>query len=143
MFVCLFVCVLYECRCPQRPEESIQSSGTGLTGRCELPDSAKNSTLKELTPSLQPHNVTFNPILRSVSLFFYLKKRKLYLQVLNLFFFFICMVFCLHVYLCTTCELGTHGGQKRTLALLELELQMVVCHHMCAGSQTQVLWKSS
>ena len=32
----------------------------------------------------------------------------------------------------TACVPGAHGGQERVLELLELELQMVVSHHMGA-----------
>ena len=35
------------------------------------------------------------------------------------------------------------GSQKRALDLLELELQMIVSYHVCAGYRTLVLWKSS
>ena len=37
---------------------------------------------------------------------------------------------CVHV----LCECGTSGGQKRALDPLELELQMVVSHHVAAGN---------
>lgn len=33
--------------------------------------------------------------------------------------------------------------QKRVLASLELELQMIVSHHMGAGNLMEVFWKSS
>ena len=46
---------------------------------------------------------------------------------------------CVHICLCTSCVFGACGGQKRALDALELELQMVVSHHMGAGNQTQVL----
>lgn len=40
LYMCVCVSVsLYtcECRCPQRPEVSIRSPGTGVRGGCELP----------------------------------------------------------------------------------------------------------
>ena len=43
-------------------------------------------------------------------------------------------MFCLHVCLCTTFMLGTHGSQKKVLAPLGLELQLVVGHHVGAGN---------
>lgn len=43
----------------------------------------------------------------------------------------------------TTCILGAHEGQKRTLGVLELELQMAVSHHGGSGNQTPVLCTSS
>lgn len=43
----------------------------------------------------------------------------------------------------TICVLGTHGGQKTVLGALELELQMAVNSLVGAGSQIQVLCKSS
>lgn len=49
-------------------------------------------------------------------------------------------VFCLHVCTCTT---YLHGGQKKALGPLGLELQVIVGHHVGAGKQTQVLSKSS
>jgi hypothetical protein len=39
---------------------------------------------------------------------------------------------CLHV--CAACVCSTYRGQKRALDPLELELQMVVSHHVCAGN---------
>jgi hypothetical protein len=40
------------------------------------------------------------------------------------------------------CMPGAHGGHKRALDPLELELQGVVSYHMGAGNQIQVLSKS-
>lgn len=37
-------------------------------------------------------------------------------------------VFHLHVWLNTTCMPGVHGGLKKVLGPLELELQMIMCH---------------
>jgi hypothetical protein len=39
--------------------------------------------------------------------------------------------------------LGALRGQKRTSDLLKLELEMVWGHHVGAGNQTWVIWKSS
>ena len=50
--------------------------------------------------------------------------------------YFVCM------YVCVLCVPGTGGGQKRASYLLELELQMVVNHHVGAGNQTQACWES-
>lgn len=38
----------------------------------------------------------------------------------------LCFVFCLHVHMCTMSMANAHRGQKKALALLELELQMGV-----------------
>ena len=46
-------------------------------------------------------------------------------------------------YLYTTFTLGAHGDQKRPSDALELELQVVVSHHVGARNRTQALWKSS
>ena len=46
---------------------------------------------------------------------------------------------CLHACLCATCMPGAHGGQEKDP--LELELQMLVSHHVGARNQTWVLWK--
>jgi hypothetical protein len=54
---------------------------------------------------------------------------------LNLFLFYVCEVFCLHVSLCTMCMPGACGGQKRA-SDLELELQRVASHHMGGMIQT-------
>ncbi|KAL6092573.1 hypothetical protein STEG23_015786 [Scotinomys teguina] len=35
------------------------------------------------------------------------------------------------------------GRQKRASDPLELESQTVVSHHVCAGNQAQIFWKSS
>lgn len=44
--------------------------------------------------------------------------------------------------LCTACILGTQGGnQKMVSGHLELEIQMVVSHHMGVESGTQILRK--
>jgi hypothetical protein len=39
-----------------------------------------------------------------------------------------------HVCMCTTCVPGACRGQKRALHLLDLELWMVVGHHVDAGN---------
>lgn len=48
-------------------------------------------------------------------------------------------MFFLSVYLCTMCMPDTHRGQKRVSNPLELELWMVVNHHVGAGSQACIL----
>lgn len=48
----------------------------------------------------------------------------------------------LPVCLCTTYVPGMHGDQK-SINPLEMELQMVVSHGVCAENQTPVLWNSS
>lgn len=55
---------------------------------------------------------------------------------------FLCVqVFFLHtcVYIMHMCVSGVQGGQKRSLGALELELCVVVNHHVDAGNQTWVL----
>lgn len=49
-------------------------------------------------------------------------------------FIFICMDV-LPMYTSIYCVPGTCGGQKRALDPQELELEMVVCSHMGAGTQ--------
>ena len=44
--------------------------------------------------------------------------------------------------LCTAYIPGVHGGQKRVLDSLKLELQTVVSCPVGARNRTQVLWKS-
>jgi hypothetical protein len=46
-------------------------------------------------------------------------------------------------YVCAPCVYSVHGDQKRSLDAQELELQTIVNHHVSAGNETQVLWKSS
>lgn len=50
---------------------------------------------------------------------------------------------CLYVYLWTTSVPGAWGVQKRALDPLELELQVVVNHHVLTGKWTQVFCKNS
>lgn len=51
--------------------------------------------------------------------------------VVKLFYFNVYGCFA-YVYICATCVSDTLGGQKRVLALLELELYVVVsCFHGC------------
>ena len=57
------------------------------------------------------------------------------------------LLFLFYVYECIACidvsaPLLYNRGQKRVLDPLELELQMVVSHHMVVGNQTQVLLKA-
>jgi hypothetical protein len=56
-------------------------------------------------------------------------------------FLFYVVVFCPHAYLLWTCN--THLGQVVESDLPRVELQMVVSHHMGAGKETWVLWKSN
>ena len=54
----------------------------------------------------------------------------------DLFTFIHCLwVFYLHVYLCTMCVLDALMPEEG-VGSLELELQMIVSHHMGAGNQT-------
>lgn len=46
------------------------------------------------------------------------------------------------MHVCVLCVCSVSGGQKE-LEPLELDLPMVVSHHVGAESQTQVLWQSS
>jgi hypothetical protein len=41
------------------------------------------------------------------------------------------------------CVPGAYGGQNTTLDSLELEIQMIMSHHMDARDQIQGPWKSS
>lgn len=46
--------------------------------------------------------------------------------------------------MCTTCILGAHEGQKRTMDVLSLELRMAVSHHVGSGDQPQVcVWAAT
>jgi hypothetical protein len=49
----------------------------------------------------------------------------------------------MHVYMCTVYMSGVHGGLKKVLDPLELELSTVVSCHVGAGNQTWVLCKST
>ena len=60
-----------------------------------------------------------------------------------MYFYFICMGILRHVCLCTIYVPGAHRSQQRRLGTLELELQTIESHHVGAGNQIQVLWKSS
>lgn len=51
-------------------------------------------------------------------------------------------VFLAYMYMCKPQVCSAHG-QKRVLDPLDLELQIVMNHHMCAGNYTQVLCKSN
>lgn len=50
-------------------------------------------------------------------------------------------MFYLHVCMCVTCVPGIQGSKKRALGPLELDLWMIVSHHVDAGNQTQVIRK--
>ena len=43
----------------------------------------------------------------------------------------------------TYAQPGACEGQKRASNLLELEIQIVVSHHVGVGNRTQVIWRSS
>lgn len=51
-------------------------------------------------------------------------------------------MFCLILLLHTSWMTGAHRGQNRVLNHLKVELQMVLCHHVCAGNLTWLLYKS-
>jgi hypothetical protein len=46
-----------------------------------------------------------------------------------------------HTHTLTMYVPGAHGSQKRVSGLLELELQVVMYHHVCIGNQILVLLK--
>ena len=48
-----------------------------------------------------------------------------------------------YMYICATRAPNVYRRQKRMPGALELELQMVVSHHMSAWNQTQVLCQGS
>lgn len=50
--------------------------------------------------------------------------------------FFVCMSSCLHTRVCIMYVSCAFGGQKRSSGTLEMELRMIVSHHMGAGNQT-------
>lgn len=47
------------------------------------------------------------------------------------------------MYVCVACACSTREGQKRASDAPELQLQMTGSHHVGAGNQTQVFWKST
>lgn len=49
------------------------------------------------------------------------------------YFYFMCISVCLHICLCVPCIPEAWKGQERTPGPLELELQMIVSHHIDAG----------
>ena len=51
-----------------------------------------------------------------------------------IYFTYVNGYFCLHVHLRTTCVPGIHKGQKKTLDLLEEDLQMAVSCYVAAGN---------
>ena len=55
---------------------------------------------------------------------------------------FLCMLFFLNIYLCTTSVPGIFRDQKWALDHQELDLQTSVSHHLGAGNKTLVLWKN-
>lgn len=61
----------------------------------------------------------------------------------KIIFIFSVWVFCFHVCLCTTCMHGASWGQRTVSDPLELELQLVVSHHVDVENWTYVFWKNS
>lgn len=62
-------------------------------------------------------------------------------HTLDLFLFYVCR--CLaYGCICAPCVCFAHRDQQRVPDPPELELQRVVSDHVCAGSQTWVLWRS-
>lgn len=60
------------------------------------------------------------------------------LNLIIYIFIFCTRVFCLHVCICISCVPSALGNQKRSLCILELEVWMVVSHHVGSENQTQV-----
>lgn len=59
-------------------------------------------------------------------------------------FYFMCMsVLPVYMYVCTMSVSDAHGGQKKELDTLKLELWRVVSYHVGAENRTQVLCKSN
>lgn len=54
-----------------------------------------------------------------------------------------CMVVLSPMDVCAPHAFSVYGGQKKKLDPLDLELQMVLSHHMGAGNQILVVWKRS
>ena len=52
-------------------------------------------------------------------------------------------MFCLHMFMHTTCVIGALKAKKKASDLLELELWMVVNHHVGAGNRTWVPCKNN
>lgn len=67
----------------------------------------------------------------------FLKKLIIY-YVFNVCGCFVCLYVCVPHMMSGAC-----GAQKREYNPLELEFQVIVSHHMGAGSRTWSLWKSS
>lgn len=53
------------------------------------------------------------------------------------------MHMCVYAYVSHMYVPGVLGDQKRALDLLELELWVVLSHHVDVENQTQALWKCS
>lgn len=58
-------------------------------------------------------------------------------------FISIVKLFCLNIYLFSTCVPGPCGGQKRASDPLEQESQVAMSHYVDAGDPIQVLCKSN
>lgn len=94
--------------CPQTPEESVGSPGTGATEACEPPSECWEQNPGPLKEQLVP--LTAEPSPQTLPPF------KIYF-----FFFFICV----YVNICQE-FIGTGGGQGRVSDLVELELKAAV-----------------
>lgn len=64
-------------------------------------------------------------------------------KIHRVYLFLISRVLCLHVCMCTTSVPGAHREQKWVLDPWGLKLWIILNHHACAGSHTQVLWKNN
>lgn len=63
---------------------------------------------------------------------------------LKIHFFLLCVsVFVPNVCICSRCILGVFKVHKRLLDLLEVEIWMVVSHHVDAGNWTQILSRAT
>lgn len=51
-------------------------------------------------------------------------------------------MFCLHAYMCVPYMSGVPGDHRKKLNPLELELQIILSHHVGAENQSQVLCKN-
>jgi hypothetical protein len=52
-------------------------------------------------------------------------------------------VFCFHICMFITWVFAAHRRQKRPLDVLHHDLGIILCHHVSAGKQTQVICKSN
>lgn len=73
----------------------------------------------------------------SLEIFKFLKIVKI------LFIFILCVISILPELIYVHNKYNAHRYQKRVFGPLELELQLVVSHHVGAGNQTMARWESS